>query len=75
MSDIVKLAEASAKAAKYLRELGMQNVYGQTPEERVASSAQYRLAYDAWVQAEMDYRNAINGLSAEKLSALASGSK
>lgn len=75
MLDVVKLAEASAKAAEYLRTLGMQNVYGQTAEERAASSAQYRLAHDAWFKAEMDYRNAINGLSAEQLSALASDNK
>lgn len=74
-SDVVKLAEASAKAARYLRELGVQNVYGQTPEERAASSARYRLAHDAWLKAEMDYRAAINGLSAEQLAALASDIK
>lgn len=75
MADIVKLAEASTNAREYLYALGMQNVHGQTPEDRAASMARYRLAHDAWFKAEMDLRTAINGLSAEQLSALASGSK
>lgn len=70
--DIVKLAEKSAKAAEYYRFLRMQNLtYGKTPEERATADALYRIAQDAWMKAERDYRDAISGLSAGELSKLA----
>lgn len=69
--DIVRLAAESAKAAEYYQRLQMQNTYGQTPEERAAASARYRIAQDAWMTAERAYRDAIAGLSADELSKLA----
>ena len=69
--DIVKLAAESAKAAEYYRLLGVQDTYGQSPEERAAASARYRMAQDAWTKAERAYQDAIAGLSADELSKLA----
>ncbi len=71
MTDIVKLAEASAAAARYYQLLGMQNTYGQTAEDRVASAARYRMAQDAWMKADQEYRDAVAKLSADELSAWA----
>lgn len=71
MSRIKELAETRAKAAQYVQNLGMMNTYGRTPDEEIAASAQYRLAQDAWMKAEADYRDAIAGLSAEELMSLA----
>lgn len=67
MSRIRELAEVRARAAQYVQNLGMSNAYGRTLDEQVAADARYRLAHDAWMKAETDYREAIAALSVEDL--------
>lgn len=75
MNKIKELAETRARAAQYVQGLGAMNAYGRTPEEEIAASARYRLAQDAWMKAETDYREAIAGLSADELMSLAASQK
>jgi hypothetical protein len=68
---IVELAKKRAAANEYLRNLGMMNAWGRTHEETVARSAQYQMANDAAYAADVAYRDAIAGLSADELAAIA----
>ena len=73
MSDIMELARRRAETRAYYEGLGRMNVAGLTIEEQIASAARYRLASDAYLAADREYRAAIDGLSAEKLAELATG--
>lgn len=71
MTTIQELAERRAATAKHYQNLGMMNAYGRTPEEDLKADAAHRLAFDAMMRAEMDYREAVAKLSTEELAALA----
>jgi hypothetical protein len=66
---IRKLAEKRAAAEQYAEALGRMNVPSD-PERRIAQSAQYRLASDAFSKADDEYRKAMNALSADELNEL-----
>ena len=70
MADIYELNRKRCHAEAYMKALGMLN----TPvdaEEQPKAQARYRLAYDAWWQAQKEYQDAIAGMSADQLIALA----
>ena len=66
MFDIYELNRRRAEALVLVQALGLANTPF-TLEGRVKADAQYRLAQDAWLAAEREYRRAIDGLSAEEL--------
>jgi hypothetical protein len=67
---ILELAQAKAQAENFVNMLGMVN----TPtdlNERIASDARYRLAVDAAMKADAEYREAISNLTPGELQELA----
>lgn len=74
MSNIQDLAMKRAAAKQALDCLGMAAVPFGDPERALAQDARYRLVADAAYKADREYRDAIENLSADELTALAQSS-
>ena len=72
---IHELNEQRAQLSLAVTALRMMNACGLSSEERLKADAQYRLAHDAWMKAEADYRHAINAMNAREIAALSRGHK
>lgn len=68
--NIHELNEQRIRLEQYVQFLAMGNAYGLTPEQRLASSARYKLAEDALDRAEADYRRALADMTTAELVAL-----
>jgi hypothetical protein len=73
MPDIHELNKRLAEAEERLHVYGMMQTPSD-PEQRLASSARYRLVYDAWSRAHADYVDAMQCLPTEELISLSKGS-
>lgn len=63
----IDAAKRLSEAEGHVVNLGATNSYGLTAEERVASSARYRLALEALELARRDYREAISSMTQDEL--------
>jgi len=63
----IEAAKRLSEAERHVVYLGATNSFGLTAEERVASSAKYRLALEALELARRDYREAIKSMTPDEL--------
>lgn len=71
IAKIRELNEVRTRLGQNVKFMGAMNS-PLDPEKQLQSAAQYKLAHDAWLKAESEYRAAINGLSAVELAEIAS---
>lgn len=69
MHNIKELNETRLRLAERVRHLGMMNSPSD-PDESLKQAAQYHLAQEAWRQADHEFQQAVQGMSAKELEAL-----